>query len=185
MQEGSGVTNLQTELNDLNLFKTYCNFSDLAFLGSGGMAVEWGHLWWPSAVYMSSGVLRDKESSNRIELSQLVQDLLNFGVLGSLWHLGRGQMVGGIWGHGEVSPHMYTCMCMHGHAHMHMYRNCKWLPSWRHPCLSCLTCMCVHVHVCMRCPLHTDTHPYPNTPIPTPVYPPLPQSTHLPDPRNQ
>ena len=47
-----------------------------------------------------------KESSNRIKLSQLVQDLLNFGVLGSLWLLGRGQMGGGIWGHGEVSPHM-------------------------------------------------------------------------------
>ena len=29
-------------------------------------------------------MFRGKESSNRIELSQLVQDLLNFGVLGSL-----------------------------------------------------------------------------------------------------
>ena len=34
---------------------------------------------------MSSGVFRGKESSNRIELSRLVQDLLNFSVLGSLW----------------------------------------------------------------------------------------------------
>ena len=32
----------------------------------------------------SSGVFRAKESSNRIELTRLVQDLLNFGVLGSL-----------------------------------------------------------------------------------------------------
>ena len=40
-------------------------------------------------------MFRGKESSNRIELSQLVQDLLNFGVLGSLqlW----GWVVGG-WG---------------------------------------------------------------------------------------
>ena len=38
LQEGSGVTNLQTELNYLNSFKSYCNSSDLAFLGSGG----WG-----------------------------------------------------------------------------------------------------------------------------------------------
>ena len=38
MQEGSGVTNLQTELNYLDWFKSYCNFSDLDFLGSGG----WG-----------------------------------------------------------------------------------------------------------------------------------------------
>ena len=29
-------------------------------------------------------MFRGKESSNRIELSQLVQDLFNFGVLGSL-----------------------------------------------------------------------------------------------------
>ena len=36
MQEGSGVTNLQTELNYLDLFKSYCNTSDLGFLDSGG-----------------------------------------------------------------------------------------------------------------------------------------------------
>ena len=35
---GSGVTNLQTELNYLDLFKSYCNSSDLSFLGSGGGA---------------------------------------------------------------------------------------------------------------------------------------------------
>ena len=34
-----------------------------------------------------------------------------------------------------------TCTHMHAHAHthVHMYRNCKWLPTWRHPCLTCLT----------------------------------------------
>ena len=39
-------------------------------------------------------MFRGKESSNRIELSRLVQDLLNFGVLGSLqlWGLGSGWM---------------------------------------------------------------------------------------------
>ena len=40
-------------------------------------------------------MFRGKESSNRIELSRLVQDLLNFGVLGSLRLWGGG--VGG-WG---------------------------------------------------------------------------------------
>ena len=53
---------------------------------------------------------RGKESSNRIELSRLVQDLLNFGVLGSLrlWGWGGGwiyvgwRVVGG---------------CPHTHAH--------------------------------------------------------------------
>ena len=38
MQEDSGVTNLQTELNYLNSFKSYCNSSDLGFLGPGGGA---------------------------------------------------------------------------------------------------------------------------------------------------
>ena len=32
------MTNLQTELNYLDWFKSYCNSSDLGFLGSGG----WG-----------------------------------------------------------------------------------------------------------------------------------------------
>ena len=42
-----------------------------------------GYLGYSVVVYMSSGLFRGKESSNRIELSQLVQDLLNFGVLAS------------------------------------------------------------------------------------------------------
>ena len=39
---GFRVTNLQTELNYLDLFKIYCTFSDFAFLGSGGGAGGWG-----------------------------------------------------------------------------------------------------------------------------------------------
>ena len=59
-------------------------------------------------------MFRGKESSNRIELSRLVQDLLNFGVLGSLRLWGGGRWVGGhlgAWG----CPHTHT------HAHMHMH----------------------------------------------------------------
>ena len=56
-------------------------------------------------------MFRGKESSNRIELSRLVQDLLNFGVLGSLWLWGGGRWVGGM----GVSP--YTCTHMHIHTH--------------------------------------------------------------------
>ena len=115
-------------------------------------------------------MFRGKESSNRIELSRLVQDLLNFGVLGSLWLWGGGRWVGGHLGAWGVSP-PYTCMCMHAHArtcthaHLYMYRNCKWPPTWRHPCLACLTCMCVHACMCAW-----DT---PHTPIPTltPIHP--------------
>ena len=64
-------------------------------------------------------MFRGKESSNRIELSQLVQDL-NFGVLGSC---GSGEGAGGwgdVKGHG-LSPHAHTCTCMHAHIHTHMY----------------------------------------------------------------
>ena len=119
-------------------------------------------------------MFRGKESSNRIKLSRLVQDLLNFGVLGSLQLWGGGRWVGGIWGHGGVSPHTCTCTHTHTHAHLYMYRNCKWPPTWRHPCLAslaCLICMCVHVHmcvcmrVCMGHPPHTHTHPHSHPPI--------------------
>ena len=37
---GFRVTNLQTEFNYLDSFKSYCNSSDLGFLGCGG----WGRL---------------------------------------------------------------------------------------------------------------------------------------------
>ena len=63
-------------------------------------------------------MFRGKESSNRIELSQLVQDLLNFGVLGSLWLWG-GAGGWGFWGHGG-SPHACICKCMHTHTHAHV-----------------------------------------------------------------
>ena len=66
-------------------------------------------------------MFRGKESSNRIELSRLVQDLLNFGVLGSLrlWEREAGWMgVGGGWGVPPTHMHMHVhaCTCMHTHA---------------------------------------------------------------------
>ena len=54
-------------------------------------------------------MFRGKESSNRIELSQLVQDLLNFGVSGSVQ----------LWGWGVVEGCPYTCA--HAHTCMHMH----------------------------------------------------------------
>ena len=68
---------------------------------------------------MSSGVFRGKESSNRIKLSQLVQDLLNFGVLGFLWLWGGGRCVWGVWGESggiggvPTHVHMHACTCIH------------------------------------------------------------------------
>ena len=65
-------------------------------------------------------MFRGKESSNRIELSRLVQDLLNFGVFGFLRLWGGGRWVGGHLGAwGGVPPH--THMHMHAHAHTHIY----------------------------------------------------------------
>ena len=124
-------------------------------------------------------MFRGKESSNRIELSRLVQDLLNFGVSGSLRLWGGGRCMGGMWGHGGCPPHMHmhahACTCTH--AHLYMYRNCKWQPTWRHPCLACLaclTCMCVRACACMRaCMGHPHTH----------ACPPPPPSTHPPPPQ--
>ena len=67
-------------------------------------------------------MFRGKESLNRIELSRLVQDLLNFGVLGSLRLWGGGRWVGGCQGHlGAWGVSQHTCTCMNAHAHTHMY----------------------------------------------------------------
>ena len=65
-------------------------------------------------------MFRGEESSDRMELSQLVQDLLNFGILGSLqlWGGAGGWQVSGALG---VSPHICTCMYMHTHTCIHMY----------------------------------------------------------------
>ena len=83
-------------------------------------------------------MFRGKESSNRIELSRLVQDLLNFAVLGSLQLWGGWGVSGASGGMGGCPPHMH----MHVHVpactytNVYMYRNCKWPPTWRHPCLA-------------------------------------------------
>ena len=70
---------------------------------------------------MSSGVLRGKESSNRIKLSQLVQDLLNFGILGSLWLWGGGRWEAGCLGASGGMEGVPTHVHMHAHTCMHMY----------------------------------------------------------------
>ena len=137
---------------------------------------------------MSLGVFRGKESSNRIELSRLVQDLLNFGVWGSLQLWGWGGFVdGGGWG---CPPHMCTCM------HIYMLNmiisiangSPHWGNPWEFPMMS-YTCVCVHgcvcvcVHMCggtLSPPPSPSTHPLPPPSTPTPIQP-----TPRGDPRNQ
>ena len=141
----------------------------MGFLTSGGGAGVRGCLEWSAIVYMSSGMFRGKQSSNRIELSRLVQDLLNFGVLGSLQLWGWG--VGG-WEWGVVGgclPHMCKCMRMHARTStrgkhdniMQMAAPVGGIPGnslWCH----------MHMHVCAHgwgAPSHhpplPSTHPHP------------------------
>ena len=136
-------------------------------------------------------MFRGKESSNRIELSRLVQDLLNFGVLGSLRLWGGGRWVGGhlgTWGGVPTHTHTHAHARTRTHAHLYMYRNCKWPPSWRHPCLACLaclTCMCVRacVRVCVRaCVCAWDTPPHTHTNAH--LHPPIRHPPSGVDPRN-
>ena len=131
-------------------------------------------------------MFRGKESSNRIELSQLVQELLNFGVSGSLWlcRWGGGWM--GMWGGWEVPPthmHMYTHAGMHTHAHacvVNMIISCKWPPplgeSMGIPYDVICMCMCVHVHTCAHVWGAPPIHPLPHPPTPTPRGDPWNQS---------
>ena len=119
---------------------------------------------------MSSGMFRGKESSNRIELSLLVQDLLNFGVLGSLR----------LWGWGVVGGcPLHTCICPRTHAHarvVNMIISCKWPPPlgeylgipydvicacMRMRMCAC-ACMCTWV-ACTLSPPATPIHPPPTT----------------------
>ena len=113
-----------------------------------------GCLGWSTIVYMSSGMFRGKESSNRIELSWLVQELSNFGVFGFLQLLGVRGWVDGVggWVDGVESgwgcpPH--TCTCMRGkHGNfMQMAAPIGFGETLGIP--YDVICTCVHVHACM------------------------------------
>ena len=125
-------------------------------------------------------MFRGKESSNRIKLSQLVQELLNFGVLGSL-QLGGGGWVDG--GGGWLGGAPYTCAHAHAHTHTHtcvvnMIISCKWRPRLGEylgipydVIRACMrVCVCVHVRACVHVHVHTgEMHPLTT---PTPIHPP-------------
>ena len=122
---------------------------------------------------MSSGMFRGKESSNRIELSRLVQEFWCF------WLpvvLGVGAVGGWGWGVVGGDPHTcaHVCTCTHAHACvLNMIISCKWPPPFGeslgilYDVIHACACMCVCVYMCGVHPLTT--------------YPPAPRG----DPRNQ
>ena len=107
-----------------------------------------GCLGWSAKVYMSSGMFRGKESSNRNELSRLVQDLLNLEFWAPCGSGGWWMGVGGGWG--VPSTHVH----MHAHAHMvNMIISCKWPPplgeSLGIPYDVIRMCVCMHICACV------------------------------------
>ena len=91
-------------------------------------------------------MFRGKESSNRIELSQLVQDLLNFDVSGSLWLWGWGggwMGVGGGWGMPSTHMHMHAHACV-----VNMIISCKWPPPLGKYLGIPYDVICVCMHAC-------------------------------------
>ena len=126
-------------------------------------------------------MFRGKESLNRIELSRLVQDLLNFGVLGSLWLWGWGGWVdvGGVWLGGAPHTCAHACACMHAHTHTCMrgkHDNSMQMaapigfgeiPGIPYDVIH--VCACVHVCACAcMCTCVGGTL----SPPPTPIHPP-------------
>ena len=126
-------------------------------------------------------MFRGKESSNRIELSRLVQDLLNFGVLGSLQLWGGGRWMGGHLGACGVSPHTHTCMHMHTRTFIHV-KKLQMAANMEASMFSMFNmhvCVCMHACECMcvcTCIGHPPTHPY--QPPPPSTHLPLPQGVH-------
>ena len=123
-------------------------------------------------------MFRGKESSNRIELSRLVQDLLNFGVLapcgsgGGGWVDGGGRWLGGApytCAHARTCTHVHTRTrtCGKHDNFMQMAAPIGGIPGnslWCHTRVHAhaRACVCLHVHVGGMHPL-TTPHPHPPT----------------------
>ena len=128
---------------------------------------------------MGGRVSTDFKSLKRIEISQLVQVLLNFEWFrGSpLW--GGGGWMGWGWWEGASHPcaHVHTCMHAHAHAHVWHHREFPGIPpnGGGHlreiimftmcVCVHGCAWMCMHVHVCRG---HPTTTPHPIHPHPHP-----------------
>ena len=98
-------------------------------------------------------MFRGKESSNRIELSRLVQDLLNFGVFSSLCLVGWGWLGGAphtcAHAHACTHAHAHTCACVKHDNFMQMAASIGFLGNpWEFPMMSYVregACACVYL----------------------------------------
>ena len=137
---------------------------------------------------MGGEVSTDFKSSNGIEISRLVQVLLNFD-----WFrgspLGGGRWVDGGGGGERVPPHTYTCThthtCMHTHMHMTSYGIPRDSPNGGghlHEIIMFNTCACACMCTCVGVP---PTTPTPIHPPPTPIHPPPPTPRATGSPKHQ
>ena len=120
----------------------------------------------------------DFKSSNRIEISWLVQALSNFywfwgstpwGVADGCMGVGVGM---GVWGvsHAHTHAHTYACTCMHVKHANHAKHGCLhvgghlqflYMYTWVYVHVRACTCMCVcgvDTPHAPRCPWHPPTH---------------------------
>ena len=133
-------------------------------------------------------MFRGKESSNRIKLSRLVQELLKFGVLGSLWLWGGGRWVRGCLGvSGGIGrcPHMYAHACTCTHMHTHTCIELQMAASMEASMFSMFSMLNMHVHACVHACAYVSASDTPHTPIPTvtPIHPSATPPRGV-DPRN-
>ena len=131
---------------------------------------------------MDGEVSTDFKSSNGIEISQLVQVLLNFDWFWGCppWGVGGWVYVGGGWWGGAPHTCAHARTCTRTHAPTRMYDiigNSQGFPQWGQPfawnyhvyharvCVRVRACMRVRVHVCVG---HPPNSPHPHTPTPHP-----------------
>ena len=152
MQQESGVTNLQTELNYLDLFKSYCNSSDFGFLGSEG----WGR--WVGVSGVVSYSLYEFRNVQRYRIFKQNRIISISSRLIEFWCFGLPAALGvGGWGWGwlRVPP-------THVHTHMHvvnMIISCKWLPPLGESLGIPYDVICMCVGGTLSAPPPTSTHP--------------------------
>ena len=138
---------------------------------------------------MDGEVSTDFKSLNRIEISWLVQVLLNFDWFWESPTLGGGGWVdgGGGWWQGPSHTRAYTRVCTHRHIWHH--RESLGFPqiwwgqpfAWNYHVYH--ACMCVHVRACACVHARMCAHVWgasPNHPPPPSTQPPHPQSRREP-----